>query len=230
METLISNTYFTHILQLGDVHIRLTKRHEEYREVFAKLFEEVKNSPPATLVVVVGDVVHNKTDLSPECVQLVKELLFTLAELRPTILIPGNHDTNLTNRSRLDSLTPIVNAINHSNLYYLKESGLYGFGNVCINNYSIFDSPDKYIKGEDIPKAYRNTYQHFVVLYHGPVDNSMTDIGFRIVNKSVTVSLFDHHDIALLGDIHKEQTLYIEKEIDDSQLQEYTKHGEWEVV
>lgn len=207
METLISNTYFTHILQLGDVHIRLTKRHEEYREVFAKLFEEVKNSPPATLVVVVGDVVHNKTDLSPECVQLVKELLFTLAELRPTILIPGNHDTNLTNRNRLDSLTPIVNAINHSNLYYLKESGLYGFGNVCINNYSIFDSPDKYIKGEDIPKAYRNTYQHFVVLYHGPVDNSMTDIGFRIVNKSVTVSLFDHHDIALLGDIHMRQDL-----------------------
>jgi DNA repair exonuclease SbcCD ATPase subunit len=206
--TLISETSrFTHILHFGDCHIRLTKRHEEYREIFNRLFEEVKNSPPATLICILGDVVHNKTDLSPECVQLVKDLLFNLAELRPTILIPGNHDTNLTNRNRLDSLTPIVNAINHSNLYYLKESGLYGFGNVCINNYSIFDSPEKYIKGEDIPQIYRNKYQHFICLFHGPVDNAITDIGFRIINKSVTTSLFNNHHIALLGDIHKNQTL-----------------------
>lgn len=208
IQTLITeSTHFTHILHVADIHIRLTKRHDEYREVFDKLYEEVKNSPPATLVCVLGDVVHTKLDLSPECVQLVKDFLFSLAEIRPTVVVAGNHDTNLSNRGRLDCLTPIVNAINHPNMYFLPKSGLFAFGNVCINNYSVFDDPSKYIKGIDIPKSLRNTYKYFVVLYHGVVDNSMTDIGFRIINKSTTTALFDNHDIALLGDIHLRQDL-----------------------
>ena len=143
IKTVISDTaHFTHIFHVADIHIRLTKRHEEYREVFAKLYKEVENTPATTLVCILGDVVHNKIDLSPECVQLVKDFLYNVAQLRPTVLVAGNHDTNLTNRNRLDSLSPIVDAINHSNLFYLKESGLYAFGNVCINNYSVFDSPD----------------------------------------------------------------------------------------
>lgn len=208
IETLISETvHFTHIFHVGDIHIRLTKRHDEYREVFSKLYEEVKNSPPATLVCVMGDVVHSKIDLSPECVQLVKDFLFNLSELRPVVLVAGNHDTNLANRNRMDSLTPIVNAINHPQLYYLKKSGLYGIGNVCLNNYSVFDSVEKYMRGDDIPKAVRNQYQYFVVLYHGIVNNAMTELGFRLINKAVGVDLFKYHDIALLGDIHLRQTL-----------------------
>lgn len=233
IKTVISETaHFTHIFHVADIHIRLTKRHEEYREVFDKLYKEVEKTPATTLVCILGDVVHNKIDLSPECVQLVKDFLYNVSQLRPTVLVAGNHDTNLTNRNRLDSLSPIVDAINHSNLYYLKESGLYAFGNICINNYSVFDSPDKYIKGEDIPKATRNTYQHFVVLYHGPVDNSMTDIGFRIVNKAVTVDLFNGHDIALLGDIHKRQDLQSYDETTDKPAIHYPgsliqqNHGE----
>jgi predicted MPP superfamily phosphohydrolase len=201
------NGEFTHILHFADIHIRLTKRHEEYREVLKRLYKEIEDSPETTAVFILGDVIHSKTDLTPECVQLSKELLLKCAELRPTVLIAGNHDTNLANKNRLDSLSPIVEALNHPNLHYLKDSGLYALGNICINNYSVFGKTEDYVSGKDIPSLHRNKYKYFVALFHGPVDNAMTDIGFRIVNKAVDVSMFDNHDIALLGDIHMKQDL-----------------------
>jgi DNA repair exonuclease SbcCD ATPase subunit len=207
------NQKFSHVVQLSDIHIRLTKRHEEYKEVFSRLFNELLKTPSTTAIFVLGDVVNSKIDLSPECVDLAADFLFELASIRPTILVAGNHDTNLTNRNRMDSLSPIVDALNHPSLFYLKKSGLYGFGNICINNYSVFDSPDKYLKGSDIAAIYRNQYEYFVVNYHGQVDGAMTDIGFKLINPSVTVNMFDNHDIVFLGDVHKEQDLQIYDEI-----------------
>lgn len=198
---------FTHIVHLADIHVRLTKRHDEYLEVFSRLYKEIEKTPPTTAICVLGDVVHSKVDLSPECVQTTKDLLVSLADLRPTILVSGNHDANLTNRNRLDSLTPIVDAIKHPNLYYLLKSGLYAFGNICINNYSVFDNPEKYISGSSIPSTYRNEYEYFVSLFHGPVNNALTDLGYHITSKSSPVEMFDGHDITLLGDIHMKQDL-----------------------
>jgi len=198
---------YTHIVHLADIHIRLTTRYDEYSLVFRELYDQVSKTPESTAIVIMGDIIHSKVDLSPECLQQTKDLLYNLAELRPVILCAGNHDANLANKSRMDSLSPIVNAINHPNIFYLKESGLYGFGNILFNNYSVFDSPDKYIRGADIPSIYRNAYKHIIVLFHGQVDNAVTDIGFKIINKSINASTFDGHDICLLGDIHKTQDL-----------------------
>ena len=205
----VENQKFTHAIQLSDIHIRLTKRHEEYKEVFRRLYDDILKTPSTTAIFVLGDVVNSKIDLSPECVDLAADFLFELSSLRPTILVAGNHDTNLTNRSRMDSLSPIVDALNHPSLFYLKQSGLYGFGNICINNYSVFDSPDKYLKGSDIPAIYRNQYERFVCLFHGQVDGAKTDLGFTLLNPSIKVDIFDNHDIVLMGDIHKEQDLQI---------------------
>jgi len=205
----LTNRKFTHAIQLADIHIRLTRRHEEYKKVFESLYESVSSTPVTTVVFVLGDVVNSKVDLSPECVDMTAELLYKLAALRPTVLLAGNHDTNLTNRSRMDSLGPVVSALKNANLYYLKESGLYGLGNICINNYSVFDEPDKYMKGSDIPEIYRNQFEHFIVTYHGQVDGAKTDLGFTLVNPAITVDTFDNHDMVLMGDIHRAQDLQI---------------------
>lgn len=227
---LLINEKFTHIVHCSDIHIRLTKRHQEYRDVFDKLYEDIKNTPEDTAIFILGDVVNSKIDLSPECVDLAADFLLGCCSMRPTVLVAGNHDTNLTNRSRMDSLTPIAKAMKHPNLFYLMHSGLYAFGNICINNYSVFDSPDKYLKGDDIPKNYRNKYEYFVCLYHGQVDGAKTDLGFTLVNPAVTVDSFVEHDIVLCGDIHAAQNLYIEKEIDEKELDKYLNTGEWEIV
>jgi len=198
---------FTHIVHCADIHIRLTKRHDEYTEIFNKFYEEVKKTPTTTLIAILGDLFHNKSDLSPECVQSAREFLFNCAEIRPTVLIAGNHDATLTNRNRLDSLTPIVGALNHSNLFYLRENGLYSIGDILFNNMSVFTEPEDYLSYSDIPQNYKNEYLHHIALYHGPVNSALTDLGFYMVNKAMPVEIFDGHHIALLGDIHKKQDL-----------------------
>jgi len=198
---------YTHIIHIADIHIQLNKRHDEYREVFNNLYEEIKNSPPETVVALLGDVFHSKSDLSPECVQMATDFFKSIADLRPLILVAGNHDATLSNKNRLDSLTPLVDSLNHSNLFYLKTTGLYGLSNVLINNMCVFDAPEKYIRGQDIPAIYRNQYEHIIALFHGAVDQASLENGYSISNPAVMNPLFDYHDIALLGDIHLRQDM-----------------------
>jgi DNA repair exonuclease SbcCD ATPase subunit len=138
---------------------------------------------------------------------MASNLFKNIANLRPLILVAGNHDATLSNKSRLDSLTPIVDALNHPNLFYLKTTGLYGIRNVLFNNMGVFDTPSNYILGKNIPAIYKNQYEHIIALFHGAVDKASLETGYSINNPAINNSLFDHHDIAMLGDIHKHQNM-----------------------
>lgn len=223
---------FTHVFHIADIQVRLNSRLEEYREVFGVLYSEIQNSPPNTVVALVGDVFHSKCDLSPECVQMTIDLFTKIAELRPLVVVAGNHDAMLSNKNRLDSLTPIVKALKDPNIYYLRETGLYGMGNILFNNMSIFDSPDKYIQGKDIPEVYRNQYEHIIALFHGPVDRAALDTGYAISNPAVVPQLFADHHLALLGDIHKAQDMHIDLDeivVSEEDLKKYNMDI-WEIV
>ena len=200
-------TRVDYIVHMADIHIRLTKRHDEYREVFSKIYEEVKKTPATTLVVIAGDLTHSKVDLSPECVQLMSDLLKSLSDLRPTVVIAGNHDCLLTNVTRLDSISPIVENLAHENLYYLKESKLYGFANILFNNMSIFTDHTEFVKMNDVSKKIKTSFDAKIALFHGAVFAAKTDIGYTVTNKTITNGIFDGHDMALLGDIHMIQDL-----------------------
>ena len=50
---------FTNILHIGDIHIRLTQRHQEYAEAFDKLYKAVDNTKDSTLVLIAGDIFHS---------------------------------------------------------------------------------------------------------------------------------------------------------------------------
>jgi hypothetical protein len=55
------------IFHIADVHIRNVNRHKEYREVFKQLYSYIKkHKTPNSVIYVAGDVVHAKTDMSPE--------------------------------------------------------------------------------------------------------------------------------------------------------------------
>ena len=56
---------FTHVFHIADIQVRLNSRIEEYKEVFEILYSEIENSPPNTVVAIVGDIFHSKCDLSP---------------------------------------------------------------------------------------------------------------------------------------------------------------------
>ena len=195
------------ILHVADIHIRNYQRHKEYREVFKQLYKACKELPEKSLIYVAGDIVHNKTDISPELIDITSEFLNSLANIRPTIVITGNHDTNLNNTSRLDALSPIINNINNNNLIYLKDSGVYNIGNIHFTVFSIFDHPSEYIKANSFEADTK------IALFHGPVKSSKTDIGYEVTGDEYTADLFDGYDLSLLGDIHKRQFVDKDKKI-----------------
>tara|TARA_R110000782_G_scaffold34607_8_gene82654 strand:+ start:7595 stop:10735 length:3141 start_codon:yes stop_codon:yes gene_type:complete len=188
------------ILHVADIHIRNFKRHKEYRQVFRKLYKDAKQLPKNSLIYVAGDIVHTKTDISPELIELTSEFLRKLADIRPTIVITGNHDANLNNSSRLDALTPIIDNLNHPNLHYLKDSGIYRVCDIDFIVMSVFNDP------KDFPDATKATGIK-IGLHHGPVHNSVTDIGYVVNNESLKQSVFTGCDLVMLGDIHKRQYL-----------------------
>jgi DNA repair exonuclease SbcCD nuclease subunit/predicted ABC-type transport system involved in lysophospholipase L1 biosynthesis ATPase subunit len=221
------------VMHLADVHIRLTKRHEEYREAFTKTYAYAKTLPKNSVILIAGDLVHSKVDLSPEAVQYASEFLKNLADIRPVILISGNHDCLLTNKTRLDSLTPIVQNLNHKSLFYWKKTGLFGVGNILFNNMSVFDDVTHYVNINKITKKIQNGFDVKVALFHGGIHGSMTDLGYLIENKIVPREFFDGHDIVMLGDIHKAQTFYIEKFLTLEDAEKFSEDKEsdgWSVV
>ena len=196
------------IYHIADVHVRNMKRHSEYRQVFKRLYAYIKKTKtPNSVIYVAGDVVHAKTDMSPELVDLVSEFFSELAKLAPTIVIAGNHDCNLNNSSRMDALYPIIKAMNEPNLYYLKETGIYEIAGVHFNVMSVFDKPSEFIHASTFDAKYK------IALHHGAVNNASTDLGASLTNLHVTNDIFAGHDLVLLGDIHKFQYLNDEKTI-----------------
>lgn len=189
------------IVHLADIHIRLFKRHAEYKLVFDELYASLRRRDLTdTAIVLAGDVVHSKTDMSPEMVQVVSDFLSTLGDIAPTIVIPGNHDLNLANPNRLDALSPIIDNLNHTQLHYLTGSGIYQLGDVQFGVHSIIGSPDEWPSPSDMTSATK------IGLYHAPVNKAQTDVGYTITNR-VTVETFSGYDMVMLGDIHKSQIL-----------------------
>ena len=197
-------TSVDYILHIADIHIRNWKRHKEFKEVFKKLYAAVDALPPNSIVTIGGDIVHAKTDMSPELIQMVSNLFEELASRVPTIVICGNHDTNLNNNNRLDALTPIVEASSNPNLFYLRDSGLYEIGDIAISVMSLLDPKDQYITLDKIPPV--KTYKQTLAMYHGTIANSKVDSGL-VLSHGLEWDTFAGFDGVLLGDIHKRQIL-----------------------
>ena len=189
-----------HIHHISDIQIRNLKRHREYEEVFERTYEEVKKYKDNAVVYIGGDIAHSKTEMSPELVDQLSRLFKNLADICPTILIAGNHDCNLNNRSRMDVLSPIVNNLKHPDLHYLKNSGVYKCADARFVVWDVWEKEDDYIEAKDVEGDTK------IVLFHGTVDKSETDLGFFLPS-DVKIAKFKGYDMGLLGDIHKRQHL-----------------------
>ena len=189
-----------YIHHISDIQIRNLKRHKEYEEVFERTYEEVRKNKDNAVAYIGGDIAHSKTDMSPELVDQLSRLFKNLANICPTIIIAGNHDCNLNNRSRMDCLSPIVNNLKHPNLHYLKDTGIYKCADTTFVVWDVWDDKKDYIKAKDVEGDTK------IVLFHGTVDRCETDLGFRLPS-DVKITQFRGYDMGLLGDIHKRQHL-----------------------
>ena len=183
---------FAHI---ADTHIRNLKYHYEYRIIFDKMYEALREEE-VDCIIHCGDLAHTKTQLSPEYFEMATNFLRSLADIAPTYIIPGNHDGNLKNSNRQDAITPIIDALEHPNLHLLKDSGETELGdNFTINVLSVFDT-ENWQDPSDSTKVN-------IALHHGSISGCKTDLNWTMQHGENDISIFDAFDYAFLGDIHK---------------------------
>jgi DNA repair exonuclease SbcCD ATPase subunit/DNA repair exonuclease SbcCD nuclease subunit len=143
-----------------------------------------------------GDIAHSKTQISPEFVDMAGDFFKNLSAIAPTYIILGNHDGNLRNNSRQDAITPIITALNLPNVSLLKDSGEVSLNDeITFNVMSVFDQ-ENWVKPSNSDKIN-------IALLHGSIGGIALDNGQILEHGEFDVSIFEGHDFAFLGDIHK---------------------------
>jgi DNA repair exonuclease SbcCD nuclease subunit len=173
-----------------------------YRRQFELLLEDLKKQVldydyREIRVVIAGDIAHQKINISNEQMMLTSWFIKELADIiGKVVIIPGNHDFLENNVQRLDSITPVVELLNHEDIKYYKNSGVYEDDNINWVVYSLYEHNQKpeYTKGEGF----------YVGLFHGPIQGLSTDLGFEFDNAFSPLNFVDL-DLLLCGDIHKRQ-------------------------
>ena len=185
---------FSHI---SDIHIHNLKYHKEQKQVFEKVYEHLKVNK-VDINILTGDLFHIKGNVTPEAYQAAADFLKNLADIAPTHIILGNHDLILSNKNRLDSVSPVVDALNHPLLFLHKNSAeiTIGDGKFALNVMSIVDEQEDWI-----PVSNPNAVN--IGLYHGSVAGVLTDQNWVMTHGEIDVEKFADFDYVLLGDIHK---------------------------
>lgn len=189
------------IAHTADIHIRSLSRHDEYQQIL-KSFTEDCRKQKVDHIFIGGDIFHTKTSgISPEYIDFLTWWLNDMASVAPVHMILGNHDGNLVNLTRQDSVTPIVEAIKNPRIFLYKKSGVYTFApgyNWCV--FSCFDE-----EGWKDVKPTAGSVN--IATFHGSIRNSVTESGWELEEGDINIEFFNEYDFVLLGDIHKQQFL-----------------------
>lgn len=204
------------IIACGDIHIKNLRRQDEYQVQLQKFIDECKTickqyKKDEVRIVVAGDLLHNKIDISCEGYALASWFLKQLDKIAKTIVIAGNHDANLNNLNRLDPLSLLFSLIKFKQTYFLDkeldyQSGIVEDDNVMWCLYSAFDSfaaPDIEVSRVDNPD------KTYVGLFHGELISASNDAGYTF-EKGTKPEYFNNLDFGILGHIHKRQCIKAE--------------------
>ena len=188
---------------VSDVHWRGITRHDEYTQVFTELFRQLREEVKPDYILCGGDIFHTKTqNITPEVIEKITWMFNELALIAPVYSILGNHDGNLTNDNRQDTISPIVAAINNPRIVLFKKSGNWIIPNTNINLcvLSCFDEA-----GWNNVQTDHDLIN--IAMFHGSVRGCATDSEWVMTHGEAEISMFERFDFALLGDIHKQQFL-----------------------
>lgn len=188
---------------ISDIHWRGITRHEEYTRVFEKLFFQLQTDIKPDYILILGDIFHTKTQgITPEVIEKITWMFNQLASIAPVYAILGNHDGNLTNDNRQDTITPIIAAINNPRINLFKKSGncIIPKTNINLCVLSCFDEAgwDKVQTDDDLIN---------IAMFHGSVRGCETDSDWVMTHGEAELSMFERFHFALLGDIHRAQFL-----------------------
>lgn len=219
------------IFHTADWHLRNLDRHEEFLESFDLFINSIQSFGldfDEAIICATGDFFDNHEQVSNEANDLMIQCFKKAIKIHPMIVIVGNHDLP-KNRERLDAITPIVKAINNSNLKFSKKSEIFEFKGINFVHYCFLDN-----FSVRCPSDKNGLY---VGLYHALLQNCKNplDWGFekKMETYGVGINLFENCDVVLMGDVHfpqeikhKEYSAYYCGSLYQQNFGEYVnKHG-----
>jgi DNA repair exonuclease SbcCD ATPase subunit len=201
------------IAHISDIHFRGLKRHSEYKECSERMFEQLRENC-VHAIFLGGDIVHSKVqNITPELIEILNWWFEELAKIAPTVVMLGNHDGLIYNPDRLDTITPILRSLNNPRISLFRDSGIFPAfykddeGKDYEVHWTIFSPFDEH-KGawDNLHKTPMNEKAINIAGFHGPVSSARTDVNWQL-DSAIKPNFFDRFDFAMLGDIHRYQTL-----------------------
>ncbi|MBM3413181.1 MAG: hypothetical protein FJY19_07365 [Bacteroidetes bacterium] len=210
------NKKIKYVRHLADIHIHKSiDRKTEYEGVFKNLektFNDETINSSNSVIVVCGDIVHDKLELSDISNELLGDFFTKLCKEATTIVILGNHDVSrmIDDRNALFGFFNFMEK-KHNNLFLLTESGLYEYHNIIFGHTRFSENV--------VQPCNIDTDKIKIALYHGTIHNSINENGYKNQNDKkmektyLCVNDFKDYDFVMLGDIHKRQFFGKEKNI-----------------
>lgn len=203
----------TKIISTADLHIHNLKRLDETKEQFEKFLTEARsianeNGVENTRIVVCGDLVHSKTTISSECNIMLSWFLNELDTICKTIIVAGNHDLNMSNLDRVDSLTPVFEMSKFKQVIYIDKELGYKSGYLVDDNiiWCLYSTFDLFNGPDDIEKLKLESQgKTFIGLFHGDCNGAKNASGFNL--NGISPSYFNGTDFVIAGHIHKNQEI-----------------------
>lgn len=206
----------TKIIACSDIHIPSYKGIDELKEVLTTFLNKCKkivkdeDEPENVRVVICGDILHQKINITNESILCVNWFFSELDKICKTFVVIGNHDFLMNNMGRVDSLTPLFEIGNYKQVYFLDKeldykSGIFVDDNVawCLySSFTGFNTPDITMHKE-INKDEELIY---VGLIHGDVNGAITTTN-RVTDSGIDPGVFDGCDFVIAGHIHKRQEI-----------------------
>ena len=222
------------IAHLGDIHLEKNiKRHDEYKTVINRLVESIKEKKPCRTLIA-GDIFDNKLETSNEMYIIAHKMINNLSKnTNKLLIITGNHDINIKNVNRKNTIDATIETIDLQNVYYLNKSGFFvdenvvwvvhdhvdGLNpwfelsklknNIILNNWIYnLDGSDynEKIKLNDLENFLKN--YKVINTYHNPINGSTTPSNYVMESKKYRNLSDFKGDMLLMGDIHKKQYFY----------------------
>ena len=203
----------TKIIAVSDLHIRKLLGLDEAKEQLGKFMDECRkivaeNGEESTRIVIAGDLLHSKLSTSGEMYQVLFWLLSSLDEICKTIIIAGNHDLNMSNLDRVDSITPVFDMSKFKRVTFLDKECGYKSAAVVDDNivwclYSTFDNFDG-PKNMEVLKS-QHPDKTFIGLFHGDLNGAKNAAGAALTG--LEPKHFVGTDFVIAGHIHKSQEI-----------------------
>jgi len=220
-----------YIFHLSDLHIRngdkISCRYEEYNDVFNNTIISIKNEIKELklsfndyIIVITGDIFHNKNNIGNYGLLLYKNFIEKLVKLGRVIIFHGNHDRN---QSDIEQPSLVFSStFNIDNLIILNDTTSFIIDNIGFSYVSIDDTLDIYRNSgriQDLPEFPKiiEDVEYKIGLFHGTFAKVKLYNGEEIREDTKPYPLEWIKDLnldfMLLGDIHLRQVFNYKKTI-----------------